>query len=133
MEPVSLVLLVVSAGALHLIVIFGLFAWGRWVARRHNREFWHRAAWMPVVGLALEGVAFFVALAFFAGTFGGMVDSAGASEKATALALAISRAMNWGVPIAAPALLLYTMSFVSSVIGSVRKAPTTQPTSAGTP
>jgi hypothetical protein len=127
--PTLLLLAGVAAG--HIAIVFGLFTWGRWVARRHNRAFWHRAAWMSLVGLALEGLGFIVALAIFAGSFGGIVDSPGASE-ATALALAISRAMNWGVPIAAPTLLLYVASVVTFTIGSVKKAPGPQPTSPGT-
>ena len=37
-----------------LLLVLGLFLWGRWVARRHGTRGWQLAAWLPVVGLVVQ-------------------------------------------------------------------------------
>ncbi len=97
----------------------GMFAWGRWVARRRGTVAWARAAWLPVVagGLWFLGTA---------GTILGLVRAFSqvadvpVERKAQALAAGIETAMWSTALLSIPSGVLYLVALVAFALGSRR-------------
>lgn len=105
---------------IQLIVSLGMYAWARWVARRHGGRAWRLASWMPLVALVLSvtGLVWSVTLLVRAFEATAAVNAA---DRATYLSEEISVAMNCAAIFALPSWALYLASLVTSFVGSVRK------------
>lgn len=103
-----------------LAVSLALFAWGRWVARRHGTAGWRRAAWMPLGGLVLAVVGMAVTAVLLVGAFSS-IASVDPSRKAAVLAEHISEAMNATALLGGASALLYAASFVAFGVGSLMR------------
>lgn len=109
---------VAGAVVTQLVVASALFAWGRWVARRHGSPGWRRAAWMPLIALGLSLTGVLITSALLVRAFGAIaaVDPA---QKASVLAQQISEAMNATAVFLVPSLLLYGASVMTFAAGSI--------------
>lgn len=114
----GVVAVVAAAAVSHLLVALGLFAWGRWVARRRGTAGWRRAAWMPIVAMMLSIVGVVVSTVMLIGSFD-EVANVDAANKARVLAQHISQTMNVTALFALPSALAYAASFVAFAVGSV--------------
>jgi hypothetical protein len=108
--------------ALQLLVPIGLWAWGRWVARRHGGRMWNVLAWLPLISLGLTMLGGCVSSLWIVRSFG-MLAATDAATRATVLAQNISEAMNFGAVFALLALGLYFVVFVALILGSLKKPP----------
>lgn len=120
------------AAVLQLLFSLGLFAWGRWVARRHGGRGWRRAAWMPLVAVALAIAGMIVSTVALVRAFGA-VASVEAADRARVLAENISEAMNVTALFAVPSTLLYGASIVAFSIGSLLRPREPQQTQTASP
>jgi hypothetical protein len=109
---------VLFAIGVHAIFGFGLYFWGRWVARRRGSAGWRRASLMPLFALGLAALGVVIPTVMMLGAFSD-VASVEASHKAAVLARSISEAMNLAALFALPSALLYLASLVSFIVGSV--------------
>lgn len=109
---------VAGAVVTQLVVASALFAWGRWVARRHGSPGWRRAAWMPLIALGLSFTGVLITSVLLVRAFGAIatVDPA---QKASVLAQQISEAMNATAVFLVPSWLLYGASVVTFATGSI--------------
>jgi len=101
-----------------LLIGLGLFVWARFVARRHRAPWWRHARWLPLVALALMLVGVGLSALLIVRAFSA-VAGVDAAMKATLLAQGISEATNTGAFFSLPAWVLYVVSLVSSVVGSL--------------
>ena len=118
-ELVSIVPVVVM-GVIHLLFTLGLFAWARFVGRRHGTPFWRRISWLPIIALLLSVTGVIATVIALVKAFGGL-ESVDAADRAAMLAENISMAMNFTAIFAIPSALLYVTSFVVSVVGTVKR------------
>ena len=95
----------------------GLFAWGRWVARRQRGTWWRWAAWMPLGALVIGVVGVGLSVLLLVQAFGS-VAAVDPALRAARLSEGIGRAM---IPAAAAPFswALYVVSIVAFVVGSV--------------
>lgn len=120
----ALLLLLIAQAAIAL----GLFAWGRWVARRHGGAAWRRAAWMPLLALALSMLGNAIVAALIARSFGAL-EGVDPSRKAAQLADSMSAAASAGTVPTLASMALYMASLVAFTAGSLLR-PGGAPTSA---
>lgn len=118
---------VVLALVVQIAVSLGLRAWGLRVARRHGGAAWRRAAWMPIVALALALGGTAVSMAMLVRAFGA-VASVAPSERAQVLSSRIADAMVATAVTVVPSWALYGASFVAFLVGTVRKPRDATPT-----
>jgi hypothetical protein len=114
------------AGLGQLLISLLLFLWGRFVGRRRRGTWWRRAAWLPWVACAVAMTTLTLSLSGMIRSFE-VVATTEAANKATVLADGISSAMAplaLGIPVA---WLLYTVSFVTFLVGTLRKSPGVSP------
>lgn len=103
------------------LVSVGLYAWGRWVARRQGRgRWWRLSCWLPLVGLALAAVGVALVSVYLVQGFGDLANVHPA-EKAVVLARTISEAMNCTAFFASLSWVFYLGGVVVFTIGSVRR------------
>jgi hypothetical protein len=120
---VASILAVVAGQA---FVSFALFAWGRWVSRRHAAAFWRHASRVPLVAFVLAAAGYALTVIFIVRSFDSVSQST-PQEKARNLAEGISNAMNAAALLWFPASVLYTASLVVFIVGSIRKPTATSP------
>jgi hypothetical protein len=109
----------VGGVAFQLAASLGLFAWGRWVARRHSQAGWRYAAWAPLVAGGLGAIGTGLTVAMLVRSFA-EVGRLAPEDKARTLAEGISEAMNVGSFFILPSSVLYTVCFATFLVGSLR-------------
>ncbi len=97
----------------------GMFAWGRWVARRRGTVAWARAAWLPVVAgvlwlLGTGGTVLGLVRAFE------QVADVPVEHKVQTLAASIQTAMWATALFSIPSGVLYLVALVAFALGSRR-------------
>ncbi len=109
-----------------LLLVFGLFLWGRSVARKHDTRGWRLAAWLPVVGLVVQHVGLLFTVLGLIQAFDA-VSAAPPESRASQLASGIAHAM-WATALGlGAALLIYLGCVVAFAIGTWRPAPAQAP------
>ena len=99
-------------------VIAGLWVWANAVARKRASRFYRGARWLPRVGAALLGMSVLVIVVSLARSFNAVAETDAAS-KATALGRGISMAMNGGAGLGVIATLLFAVSSIISLAGTL--------------
>lgn len=111
-SPVVLTVTVLAA------VAVVLFFWGRWVGRHQSSPWWRRAAWLPLIGLALMLLGAAIAAVHIMNGLEA-VSGADPSLKAELLAHNIARALAATAFLSIPATALFAISLLLSTIGSL--------------
>lgn len=105
-----------------LLVVLGLFLWGRSVADKHGTRGWRLASWMPIAGLVVHHVGVLGTVVGLVRAFDA-VSSVPAADRALALSEGIAVAMYATLLGVVASLLLYFASVVAFAVGSLRAAP----------
>jgi hypothetical protein len=110
--------------AVQVGIVFALYAWGRWVAKRQGGVWWRRAVALPLVamGSGLLGVA--ITCVLLVRSFSAL-ERVTPSHKAEMLSRAIADAMMSTALLGGLSMLLYLASVVVFTVGSLR-APRTE-------
>lgn len=113
--------IVVCGGVLlQLAMVYALWAWGRWVARRHEeRPFWRWMSHAPWIAFVLQALGVVVTVALLLRAFQA-IGSVNAAERASVLADGISTAMNASLCLMLPAYTLYAIALVSFLAGTFK-------------
>jgi len=116
-----------GAEIIPLLIVIGLFLWGRSVAAKHGTRSWKLASWMPIAGIVVHHLGLVGTIVGLVHAFGA-VASVAPEHRATQLSEGIATAM-WATAIGVGlSLLLYIASVITFAIGSW-----TQPTSSPNP
>jgi hypothetical protein len=92
--------------------------WAVRVAARRNSPIWRGLAWLPYVGLALNGAAAVASVVLLVRSFSEAAAAAPAAQSRI-VSDGIAQAMNCGALVALPAGAVYLTTIVSSLAGSV--------------
>ncbi len=105
-----------------LLVVIGLFLWGRRVAARHGGRSWQLLSYLPIVALVVQHLGIGVTVLMLIDAFQ-TVANVGPEARSSVLASGIASAM-WPTAIAiALSGLLYVVCIVAFAMGTWR-APT---------
>jgi hypothetical protein len=116
----QLVQQIVVGLVLQVLVTFALSAWGGWVARRRgNGRAWAWAPRAPWISFALLTIGLAISLPMLLRTFD-RIATVEASNRATALAEGISRAMKVSAPFFGFGYLVLFVFVAFCVVGSLR-------------
>ena len=115
----------IVVGLLGVLTLFvfsiGLTFWGAAVARRQTGPWWRFAAVLPLGGAGVGALGLLVTVMLLTTTFRGLAELA-PDEKQSALSSGISRAMLASQVGLIVAMLSNLVSFLSNLIGSLRRA-----------
>ena len=105
-----------------LLIVAGLFAWGRSVAAKHGTRGWRAASWMPIVALVVHHIGIVGTIVGLVQAFGAVSD-APAADRAQQLSDGIATAMMATLIGVIASVALYLASIVTFTVGSLREAP----------
>jgi len=106
-----------GAELIPLLIVIGLFLWGRSVAAKHDTRGWRLASWMPIAGIVVHHLGLVGTIVGLVHAFGA-VASVAPEQRASQLSDGIATAMwatAFGVGLS---LLLYLASVITFAIGS---------------
>ena len=109
-----------------LLLVLGLFLWGRSVADKHGTRGFRLASWMPVAGLVVHHVGVIGTIVGLVRAFDA-VTGVPAAERAQALSDGIAVAMYATLIGVIASLALYVTSVAIFAVGTLRSAPAREP------
>lgn len=109
-----------------LLVVLGLFLWGRSVADKHGTRGFRLASWLPIAGLVVHHLGVIGTIVGLVRAFDAVTDVP-AGERAQVLSDGIAVAMYATVLGVVASLALYVTSVVVFAVGTLRSAPAREP------
>lgn len=109
-----------------LLVVLGLFLWGRSVADKHGTRGFRLASWLPIAGLVVHHLGVIGTIVGLVRAFDA-VTSVPAAERAQVLSDGIAVAMYATVLGVVASLALYVTSVVVFAVGTLRSVPAREP------